>query len=182
MSAIPESDEAQTHRLAAKSWYLVYCKPRQERNARENLARQGYESYLPLMKVRRRRRGVYRPVVEPMFPRYLFIHLDQDNDNWGPIRSTYGVSNLVYFGNKPAHVDDELVLELMRREGHDGLQQLPPQELGPGERVRLVDGVMAGYEGIFEATSGKERVAILLDLAGKHTRLNVSMHDLERVR
>ncbi len=92
-----------------KAWYLIYTKPRQERYARENLERQGYEVYLPLMKDRRRRKGRYVEIVDALFPRYLFIHLDQDTDNWSPIRSTFGVSGLVYFGFKPARVASDFV-------------------------------------------------------------------------
>ncbi|MEE8263278.1 MAG: transcription termination/antitermination NusG family protein, partial [Gammaproteobacteria bacterium] len=40
-----------------KGWYLIYSKPRQERLALENLRRQNYEAYLPLMQHRRRRKG-----------------------------------------------------------------------------------------------------------------------------
>lgn len=165
-----------------RSWYLVYTKPRQEKLARENLVRQGYQVYLPLIRARRRRKGAFVPVVEPMFPRYLFIHLDQETDNWGPIRSTYGVTGLVYFGFKPASVSAGLVRNLQEHEGADGLQQLPQVELQEGDSVRIVDGVMAGYEAIFQARTGKERVAILLELAGKSTQVNVSVHDLERLR
>ena len=70
------------------AWYLLYSKPRQEGVAVENLKRQGYETYLPLVRTRRRRQGQYVSLVEPMFPRYLFIHLSDQTDNWGPIRST----------------------------------------------------------------------------------------------
>ena len=80
-----------------KAWYLIYTKPRQERYARENLERQGYEVYLPLIRDRRRRKGRYVETVDALFPRYLFIHLDQDTDNWSPIRSTFGVSGLGLF-------------------------------------------------------------------------------------
>ncbi|NIN33844.1 MAG: transcription/translation regulatory transformer protein RfaH, partial [Gammaproteobacteria bacterium] len=58
-----------------KSWYLIHTKPRQEKLAEENLERQGYEIYLPMAEIRRKRRGRSVRVIDPMFPRYLFIHL-----------------------------------------------------------------------------------------------------------
>ena len=95
-----------------KSWYLVYTKPRQEALAQANLERQDYGVYLPKVRQMRRRRGKQEAVVEPLFPRYLFIHLDTQSDNWGPIRSTFGVASLVRFGSEPAQVPDELVAHL----------------------------------------------------------------------
>jgi transcriptional antiterminator RfaH len=164
-----------------RSWYLVYSKPRQERLADENLLRQGYESYLPLIRTRRRVRGAYRPVVEAMFPRYLFVCLDQVTDDWGPIRSTVGVSGLVYFGQRPAHIPLELIETLRQHVGEDGVHELPQREIGVGDAVRIVDGVMAGYSGICQARTGKERVAVLLHVAGKASMVNVPVGHLERV-
>ena len=40
--------------VAVEAWYLIYTKPRRERAALENLERQGYQAYLPRVRVRRR--------------------------------------------------------------------------------------------------------------------------------
>ena len=162
-----------------KAWYLVYSKPQQERLALENLERQGYQSYLPLVRNRRRRNGRYTSLIEPMFPRYLFVNLSDQTDNWSPIRSTIGVANLVRFGMHAARVPDSLI-EAMRTRDEDGVQTLAPPELNPGDRVRIVEGVMAGYEAIFQAKTGKERVVLLLQLAQDRTaRVQVNADDIE---
>jgi len=162
-----------------KAWYLIYSKPQQERLALDNLERQGYPSYLPLIRNRRRRNGRYVSLIEPMFPRYLFVHLSDQTDNWGPIRSTIGVANLVRFGMRAARVPDSLI-ETMRERDEDGIQLLTPPELKPGDHVRIVEGVMAGYEAIFQAKTGKERVVLLLMLAQDRTaRVQVSADDIE---
>ena len=68
----------------ARTWYLVQSKPRNEARALENLLRQGYETYLPLIEVERLQRGKLLKKQEPLFSRYLFLHLEEGNDNWGP--------------------------------------------------------------------------------------------------
>lgn len=162
-----------------RAWYLLYSKPQQEHVALENLHRQGYVSYLPRIRSRRRRQGKYVKVVEPMFPRYLFIQLNDQTDDWGPIRSTIGVSSLVRFGMQPARVPDDLVDTLKSREDKEGIQLIEPRELEQGDRVRIVEGVMAGYEAIFEARTSKERVSLLLKIANTTARVKVSRHDIE---
>ncbi len=89
---------------AERSWYLIYAKPRMEPVAEEHLTRQGYGVYLPRVRATHRLRGRYRERVDPLFPRYLFIHLDQCNDNWGPIRSTQGVAGMVRPGCVDHHI------------------------------------------------------------------------------
>lgn len=162
-----------------KKWYLVYTKPRQERVARANLGRQGYETYLPLMRKVLRRRGRRTSAIIPMFPRYLFIHLDQGTDNWGPIRSTRGVVSIVRFGHEPARAPDELVGYLHTREDEQGIQLLPLEDIQPGAKVRIADGAFAGYEGIYLARSSRKRIIVLLQLCGRPARTALDPDFLE---
>ncbi len=166
------------HGTTARSWYLVYARPRMEPMAEEHLTRQGYRIYLPRVRATHRQRGRYRERVEPLFPRYLFIHLDQCNDNWGPIRSTQGVAGMVRFGGVAARAPEALISTLRGNEDEEGIQQTLAQEYQPGDRVRIIDGVLSGYEGLFTAHEGRERVAVLLDLAGRCTTVHMSAHDL----
>jgi transcriptional antiterminator RfaH len=165
----------------AKCWYLVYAKPRQESVARENLERQGYEIYLPLIRKYSRRGGRRVASIGPMFPRYLFIRLDEKTDNWGPIRSTLGVVSLVRFGQLPARVPEGLVAALRTHEDAQGVQPPPPvDELRAGNRVRVLEGGLAGYEGVFVARTGKERVVVLLEIMGKTARTSLDSTLVEK--
>ncbi|VAW71360.1 Transcriptional activator RfaH [hydrothermal vent metagenome] len=162
-------------------WYLVYTKPRDEQLAESNLIRQGYRVYLPLIRNRRRFRGKLKAFIEPMFPRYLFIQLDKDTDNWAPVRSTYGVSSMVYFGLKPAQIPNEIVEILTSHADENSIYQIPDEEYCKGDKLMIVDGLMAGLEGVFLCDNTKERVDLLLDYLGKQTEVNVSIHDIERM-
>ena len=162
-----------------KAWYLIYTKPRQERIAVDNLERQGFHTYLPLLRQRRRRAGRYTDTVEPLFPRYLFIHLDDQTDNWAPIRSTLGVTGLVRFGGMPARVPDDLVDSVRDHADEKGVFELPPREFKPGDKVRIREGAMAGYEAVFSAPTSKERVILLLEIAGKTAQVKLSRDAIE---
>ena len=118
-------------------WYLVHTKPRQEKCALDNLQRQGFQCHLPTLPSEKLRQGVLTVTDEPLFPRYLFIRLDQGDSapSWAPIRSTKGVSRLVSFGVEPAKVADSLVEALRAQEA--SVQAEPERLFKPGERVRL---------------------------------------------
>jgi transcriptional antiterminator RfaH len=166
---------------AGKCWYLIYAKPRQEKGAVENLQRQNYEIYFPQIHLWRTRRGNRQLVIEPLFPRYLFIHLDSHTDNWAPIRSTLGVSSLVRFGAEPARVPDQLVDFLKSRQNSQGLHEWAQPTLAVGDRARVVSGPLAGYEGILLAHSSRERVVILMDLVGGQVRARLNPDQIEPV-
>ena len=163
-----------------KSWYLVYAKPNQEVVAQQQLEQQGYVTYLPMIMNVRRRNGRRRYVKEPFFPRYLFIRLDQTNDNWAPIRSTIGVSTIVRFGMKPVSVSDEVIEFIKQRENPQGLHEIR-DELAKGDNVRVLDGPMMGLEGVFVAKTSEQRVMLLLEIMGKATRVQIDVDAIEVV-
>ena len=158
-----------------KRWYLVYAKPRQEQLAKDNLDRQGYSTYLPLLRTPRKRLGRRIIRIEPMFPRYFFIHLDTETDNWAPIRSTLGVTTLVRFGMMPSPVPDDLIEILRHRDDSVGVQDIPMHEFQRGQKVRIEEGPFMGYEGILLAETSQQRVMVLLDIVGKSAKARVDV-------
>ncbi|MGI9142171.1 MAG: transcription/translation regulatory transformer protein RfaH [Fluviibacter sp.] len=157
----------------SRAWYLVQSKPRNEARALENLVRQGYETYLPLMEVERLQRGKLLKKMEALFPRYLFLHLEEGNDNWGPIRSTLGVAGLVRFGQAYAVVSDEVMAAVRER-----TQDIKKSLFESGDNVRVVSGPLLGLEGVFEIADGEQRSFVLLEFMQKQQRVSVSTADL----
>jgi transcriptional antiterminator RfaH len=159
-------------------WYLVHTKPRQEDVALANLQRQGYECYLPQMRIERIRRRKAEVVTEPMFPRYLFIRLDSSGQgkSWSPIRSTLGVSQLVHFGARAAKVDDALVELLRQRE-----QAMPLYAMfHSGDSVVIADGPFAGIEAIYQTADADRRAFILLEILSKPVSMQIDTGRLRK--
>lgn len=160
------------------AWYLVHTKPRQEEIALANLERQGYECYLPQMRIERVRRRKAEVATEPMFPRYLFIRLDSSDQgkSWSPIRSTLGVSQLVHFGARAAKVDDTLVDLLHQRE-----RSLPTEAMfQSGDSVVITDGPFAGIEAIYQTADADRRAFILLEILSKPVPMRIDVGRLRK--
>jgi transcriptional antiterminator RfaH len=161
------------------NWYLVHTKPRQEGIALENLQRQGYACYLPVLPVEKVRKGQMVLVEEPLFPRYLFIQLGVglESKSWSPIRSTLGVSTLVRFGMEPAKVDSELIDALRAHESE--IKQSPQKLFEVGQKVVVTHGPFAGVEGIFQMRDGQQRVMVLIELMSKSVPLKVDLTEVK---
>lgn len=158
-------------------WYLIQCKPRQDSRAVENLTRQAFKCYRPTHQVERTHRGRLTTSMESLFPGYLFILLDQLNDNWHPIRSTRGVNQLVTFGKQPIAVPDELIEQIRQRLSNSSQETLT---LEPGDRVRINIGNYRELEAIFLASDGAERIVILLQLLHREHTLSVPVTAIEK--
>ena len=158
------------------AWYVVHTKPRQEGRALENLQNQGFTCFLPTMQVQKLRNQRVQVVTEPMFSRYLFIQLDDQSQNWGPIRSTLGVSKLVSFGPQPAKVPPEFVAFL---------KEAPPETLermfAPGDTVQVAAGPLQGLEGRYIAHDGETRAFVLIELLGQPQKLRVAVESIRVV-
>ena len=155
-------------------WYAVCCKPRQEAIAEENLLRQGYHTYLPRIHNTRRRKGQWVNTIEPLFPRYIFIRIDPTLHNTAPVRSTRGAIGLVRFGGQPAEVPEQVIDTIRQRaDATSGIHHDSHPLFRAGEQIRLVDGPLAGMEGIFAEEDAEKRAVVLLELLGKVNRIKV---------
>jgi transcriptional antiterminator RfaH len=144
-----------------------------------NLERQGYECYLPQMRVERVRRRKPKIATEPMFPRYLFIRLDSSDQgkSWSQIRSTVGVSQLVQIGTRAAKVDDVLV-DLLRQR----VQATPAEAMfTSGDSVVIADGPFAGIEAIYQTADAQRRAFILLEILNKPVQMQIDAGHLRKV-
>lgn len=155
-------------------WYLIHTKSLAEATARANLERQGYEVHVPRL-LQTIRRGQSRSErLMALFPRYVFLHLDEGRQTLKPVHSTTGVSSVVRFGSRYAIVPDEVITGLRDREDPEtGLHYLRRMELIRGTQVKVTAGPLEGLEAIYERDAGSDRVLILMELLGREVGVHV---------
>ena len=159
-------------------WYAIQTKARQEAIAEHNLRNQAFRTHLPLVRTAGRRRGRWQPLVEPLFPGYLFVQLDVGLQDTVPIRSTRGVVGLVRFGSRLCPVPNGLVEALIENQPDDAQALDLGALFPPGSQVSIVDGPFWGLKAIVEATGSQDRVHVLLELLGQSSRLSLSSHQV----
>jgi transcriptional antiterminator RfaH len=163
-----------------KSWYVIHTHAQGESRALAHLERQGFDAWLPLCRKTRRHAGRRETVLRPLFPRYLFVSVDMEDEPWRAILSTRGVQALISDAGRPTTLADGVVEALRARAGEDGIFDLRPDALKAGTKVRIASGPFADLEGIFQTQSDSERVQVLLTLMGRAVRVTVSELDIER--
>jgi transcriptional antiterminator RfaH len=161
-------------------WYVAQTRPHAEAKASQHLRSQGFEIYLPRYLKQRRHARRVDEVAAPLFPNYLFVAINIATQRWLSIDSTIGVTKLVRNGDLPASVPQHIVDALKRREDARGYIQLirRPKFL-PGDKIRIVGGTFCDCYGLYEGTTARERVAILLDLLGRKVRTLVDSDIIE---
>ena len=162
-----------------KHWYLIQFKPNSYRLAERNLHRQGFETFLPMQKITRRKASRFVSDLKPLFPGYMFVRVNSDLAPWRTINSTIGVSKLVSFEGKPKPLPLQLISGLMLRCDASGTL-LPPKSLNEGDGVEMLSGPFANFIATVGTIDPEQRVWILMDLMGRRTRLKVTTDQLQR--
>lgn len=148
-------------------WLAVMCEPRQEFFANQRLRRQGYWTFLPFERLRRKRKLPNRPgfkveVVEtPYFPGYLFTAIRKPTESVYAINETDGVSTVVYCGSEPLPIPHAVMDELMARADNAGcvgaVDKVSRKRFQPGDAVRFVaSSSFAGLVAQIEQDAGSK--------------------------
>ena len=159
-------------------WYLIQFKPNSHRLAERNLQRQGFETFLPMQKITRRKASRFVSDLKPLFPGYMFVSVNSELAPWRSINSTIGVSKLVSFDGKPKPLPLQLISGLMLRCDASG-ELLPPKSLNEGDSVEMLTGPFANFIATVDTIGPEQRIWVLMDFMGQKTRIRVSADQLQ---
>lgn len=157
------------------TWYALQHKPAQGDRATAHLQNQDIICFYPKIQVEKIKAGKRTQKLEPLFPGYLFINLEQTDPNWAKLRSTRGVLRVVGFASKPAALSDEIIQHIK-----DSLDSVVQQGgLKPGEAVHLGEGSFEGISAVFQSYDGEERAIVLINFMQQQHRVKVPVSALK---
>jgi transcriptional antiterminator RfaH len=164
------------------AWYALSVKRNNERHVVEQLTSKSIPAFLPLIELTRTRKRRHRPVLEPLFPGYLFIRMECIEENprsWHAVRWTPGVLLVLGTEGIPTPIATGVVEAIHERVSERGYVR-PGIPFHPHARVRFRSGVLVGLDALFEGpTSRSGRVRVLMSLLGRQTGIEVDLLDLE---
>tara|TARA_B100000575_G_C23056660_1_gene608313 strand:+ start:73 stop:618 length:546 start_codon:yes stop_codon:yes gene_type:complete len=144
-------------------WVLIYTKARQEIKANENLKKQGFKTFLPLIEPNNKDTDNC-PI--PVFPRYFFAQIDLKLDNWTVINSTYGVNQIVMFSEKFTSIPNDIIKLIQNKLDESDIykEEVSVVDYQKGDSVCIKEGRLAGIDAIFLSRKSQDRVRLLLKL------------------
>jgi transcription antitermination factor NusG len=152
-------------------WYAIHTRSNFEKAAAQVLVNKGFETYLPLYKVKKRwtDRVVEQDV--PLFSGYVFCRMDTGERV--PVLSVPGVVSIVGFGKNPAPISDG-ELDAVRRALESGLAIEALAYLKEGERVRVnKEGALYGVEGILLKKKSDWKLVISVELLHRSVAVEI---------
>jgi len=159
-------------------WYGIRTRSNHESVAALVLSGKGYDPYLPLYRVRRRRADAIVESEHPLFPGYLFCRFDAKKRL--PVLMTSGVISVLGFGKEPAPIPDEEI-EAVKAVLRSGLPAEPCAYLREGQRVRVTLGSLDGVEGILVRKKNKSRMVVSVTMLQRSISVEIDGDRLSRV-
>jgi transcriptional antiterminator RfaH len=157
---------------AGAPWIVINTQPHRERIALDNLGRQDFHAYCPMMRRRRSHARRVEMVLRPLFPSYLFVQESPALGRWRPILSTFGVRTIVRTGDELSFIDSTFIDSLKARE-IEGAIVRPPNPYRLGQRVQIAQGPFDGLVATIIEMDEKDRLVVLLDFLNRSTRVKV---------
>ncbi|MBS0235258.1 MAG: transcriptional activator RfaH [Proteobacteria bacterium] len=154
-------------------WIVVNTHPNREHSAVQNLLNQGYGPYMPTIRRQVRHARKVQAVLRPLFPGYLFVHIEPATRQWRPILSTVGVRSVVRTGDTPCVVPEAFIQDLKKRE-ESGVIVRSSSSRQIGETVRIAYGAFDGLVGRIISLSENDRLIVLTEFLNRPVCVKMS--------
>lgn len=162
-------------------WYVVQVLSSQEKKARKALEenRQAHgmlecidRVVLPTENVSEVKRGQQRIVEKRLWPGYLLIKMELNEQSWMYVKNTTGVVDFLG-GENPNELSDAEVDELLKEMEDRRTKVSQKHKFEVGDKVKITDGVFVNFVGtVVEIFQDKGRLSVLVSIFGRDTRVD----------
>jgi transcription termination/antitermination protein NusG len=173
-------------------WFVVHTYAGYENKVKTNLEtrivsmnmeEKIYEVVIPVEDVMEVKSGKKQVVQRKVFPGYLLVRMELDDDSWYVVRNTPGVTGFVGSGTKPIPLSDREVDRVLQRKGA-GVEERPKPkvEFSTGENVRVVTGPFANFQGIIsEIDFDRSKLKVLVNIFGRETPVELGFDQVSKI-
>jgi transcription termination/antitermination protein NusG len=177
-------------------WYVVHTYAGYENKVKQNLASRVrsmgveeriFEVVIPMEDVIEFKGGKKVVAQKKVFPGYLLVRMDLDDNSWYVVRNTPGVTGFVGSGAKPSplsrrEVEDILGVPTVGGASAPEKKARPRLEYEVGEQVRVVTGPFADFNGsISEIDIDRSKLKVLVNIFGRETPVELEFGQVAKL-
>ena len=177
-------------------WYVVHTYAGYENKVKSNLEsriasmnmeERIFEVVIPMEDVIEIKNGKKQVVSKKVFPGYLMVRLELDDDSWYVVRNTPGVTGFVGLGARPTPLSRKEVEGILQVKVEDGespgpRKSRPRLEYELGESVRVREGPFADFSGtIAEINEDQLKLKVLVNIFGRETPVELEFAQVAKL-
>ena len=172
--------------MAEAKWYVVHTYSGYENKVKANiektiennkhLAEQILEVRVPMQDVVEIKNGTKKTVPKKMFPGYVLLNMEMNDDTWYVVRNTRGVTGFVGPGSKPVPLTEAEMKPLGIKTENVSI------DFTEGDSISVVAGVWKDTVGIVQKLDyGKQTATINVELFGRETPVEISFAEVRKL-
>jgi transcription termination/antitermination protein NusG len=182
-------DEKSANTNPNAKWYVVHTYSGHEnkvaatlkqRIESQHLQDKIFDVLVPVQDKIEIRGGKKTEVKEKIFPGYILVKMELDDNTWLAVRTTQGVTSFVGIGNKPTPIPEAEVQTIVRFTQ----VQAPTfkQIFVPNDTIKIVDGPFSEFIGKVDSVDEeKGKVRVLVSIFGRETPVELDFLQVQKI-
>lgn len=169
--------------MSETHWYVVHTYSGYENKVKANIEKtienrklqdQILEVSVPMQDVVEVKNGKKKTVQKKLFPGYVLLNMEMNDDTWYVVRNTRGVTGFVGPGSKPVPLTEEEMISM-------GIKNEEVMvDFALGDTIIVKSGAWEGTVGMIKGiNTHKQSVTINVDMFGRETPVEISFTDVK---
>jgi len=194
-------------RRAPGEWYVIHSYAGYENKVKTNLETRVqnldvgdyiFQVEVPTEEVTEIKNGQPKKVNRKVLPGYILVRMDLNDESWGAVRNTPGVTGFVGMTSKPSPLSLNEVLQFLlprtpakkaAAKGAESVEQAAAAatsvvevDFEVGESVTVMDGPFATLPAsISEVNAEQRKVKVLVSIFGRETPVELGFNQVEKI-
>ena len=172
-------------------WYAINTYSGHENKVKHNLehrvtslGQQGQvrQIVIPMEQISEMKDGQKVQVERRTMPGYVLVQMDMNDETWGLVKNTPGVTGFVGSQNKPTQLSQPEVDRLLHKEDATAERPQPRAQFSIGETVKVISGPLSDFSGeVSEINHDAAKIKVLVSIFGRETPVEVGFDQVKKV-
>lgn len=174
-----------------KKWFIVHTYSGFEQKVADSLHTRaqafGFDDkighvLIPTEEVAEMRAGKRVVSKRLLYPGYVMVEMEMNDDLWHAVKSTPRVTGFVGGGSKPVPLTADEVNQILYRQASSADRPRPKMVYEKGETVRIIDGPFNNFQGkVDEVNPERDTLRVLVTIFGRATPVELEFLQVEKL-
>jgi transcriptional antiterminator NusG len=174
-----------------KNWYIIHAYSGFENKVAESLRTRAQafgfadrlgQILIPTEEVIELRNGKKVTSKRLLYPGYVLVEMEMDDELWHAVKSTPRVTGFVGGGTKPIPLSADEVNSVLYRQASSAERPRPKMTFEKNETVKIVDGPFTNFSGkVDEINSERSTLRVMVTIFGRSTPVELDFLQVEKI-
>jgi transcriptional antiterminator NusG len=174
-----------------KHWYIIHAYSGFEQKVAESLKTRsqafGFSDRLgqiliPTEEVVELRNGKKVTSKRLLYPGYVLVEMEMDDELWHAVKSTPRVTGFVGGGTKPVPLTADEVNSVLYRQASSAERPRPKMNFEKSETVKIIDGPFTNFSGkVDEINPERNTLRVMVTIFGRSTPVELDFLQVEKI-